>query len=419
MKYDFELDTESNNSLSLIIKQLKSNSTVLEFGPANGRLTRYMKEALNCQVYLVELDEEAGKEALNYGVDLVIGDIETYKWKDRYKETRFDHIIFADVLEHLRNPLDVLKEAKEFLKEDGSILLSVPNLSHNSVLIDLLNNKFEYNYIGLLDDTHIHFFTKSSLDKMIQAAGLFISKEMATYAKVGTTEIKNNTYDVKGIKPSYWNKRPQGQIYQYVYEVSPVQVDKICQIKEDRDDYWFQLYYLKGSEWSENNSITQIIDINDENQQIEVQLPEGVKEFRFDPVNTSGIISMFDIYGMKDGERVEASYKASNDRAVYSNTFVFDNADPQIYYEFENIADRVIIQYQINELEISQNMGVQGASKDYEDIIVDLMHANCRLQDEMDTIRAQRDLLQQQRDNLESKWLYKVYRKIRCLLWKN
>ena len=225
MKYNFELDTENSNSLSIIIKQLKMNTTVLEFGPANGRLTKYMKEQLNCDVYLVELEEEAGREALRYGVDLVVGDIEVYEWVERYKGIKFDHIIFADVLEHLRNPLEVMKKVKEFLKDDGTILLSVPNLGHNSILIDLMNNKFKYNPIGLLDNTHIHLFTKTSLDAMISESGLFVSKEMATYAKVGSIEIQNQLDDVAGIKPSYWNDRQCGVIYQFVYEVVKNQVD--------------------------------------------------------------------------------------------------------------------------------------------------------------------------------------------------
>ena len=77
-KYDFDLDMVNTNSLSLIINQIKRGSTVLEFGSANGRMTKYLKEALDCKVYLVEIDEAAGKEALQYGEELVVDDIETY-----------------------------------------------------------------------------------------------------------------------------------------------------------------------------------------------------------------------------------------------------------------------------------------------------------------------------------------------------
>ena len=61
-KYDFDLDMNNTNSLSIMINQIKRGSKVLEFGPANGRMTRYLKEMLDCKVYLVEIDEKAGKE---------------------------------------------------------------------------------------------------------------------------------------------------------------------------------------------------------------------------------------------------------------------------------------------------------------------------------------------------------------------
>ena len=94
MKYNFDLELVNNNSLLLMLEQIKRNSVILEFGPANGRLTKYLKQQLNCDVYLAEIDEEAGKEALQYGKDLVVGDVENMEWFDRYGDLRFDYILF-------------------------------------------------------------------------------------------------------------------------------------------------------------------------------------------------------------------------------------------------------------------------------------------------------------------------------------
>lgn len=218
-KYDFDLDMVNTNSLSLIINQIKRGSTVLEFGPANGRMTKYLKEALDCKIYLVEIDEKAGKEALRYGEDLVVDDIETFSWMKRFETIRFDYITFADVLEHLRDPEEVLIQAKSLLKQDGSILFSVPNLGHNSVLINLLNHEFEYTKVGLLDNTHIHFFTKNSVEHAMNRTGLTVAKRFATYAPVGATEIETTYQAVAGIDESFWKLRPYGDIYQFVYEV--------------------------------------------------------------------------------------------------------------------------------------------------------------------------------------------------------
>jgi len=89
-----------------------------------------------------------------------------------YKSEYFDYIIFGDVLEHLRDPLKVVKYCKTLLKKDGRIISSIPNLMHYSILKDLLiNGEFTYTDTGLLDRTHIHLFTEKEINKMFTEAG--------------------------------------------------------------------------------------------------------------------------------------------------------------------------------------------------------------------------------------------------------
>lgn len=417
MKYDFELDIKGENSLSLIINNLNKDTVILEFGPANGRLTRYLKEKMNCDVYLVEMDEQAGKEALMFGKDLVIGDIESYEWFERYKAIKFDHIIFADVLEHLNNPLKALKLSKQCLKDTGTILISVPNLAHNAVAIDLLNNKFSYTTVGLLDDTHIHFFTKNSLDKMVNDAGLFVSKEMGTTADVGTIEIKNTINDVKGISPFFWNTRQYGNVYQYVYELVTKEIKKVSYIQKQQKKYFFQLYYNKNSEWSEDKTEKQYINADNDIQRIEVRMPEPVNIVRVDPLNANCIIQILHVTG--NGEEKDISYevKKTNASCFFENIYYFDNDDPQIIYCFSKTIDSFVIEYRIIEEDISH--GACNA-----DIYLHMLEMLRNLTAQCDTLEKQKeainnkyrneklraDILQQQRKELEDKRLYKIYK---------
>ena len=80
------------------------------------------------------------------------------EWYDCIEGKRYDYIVILDVLEHLRNPQGVLNKVRECLQINGKILLSVPNLAHNAVLLKLLNDDFPYTELGLLDNTHVHFF---------------------------------------------------------------------------------------------------------------------------------------------------------------------------------------------------------------------------------------------------------------------
>ena len=176
-KYDTPINLNEDNSISLIIEQIKPNTQVLEFGPATGRMTKYLKQVLHCDIYIVEIDSEAFETASKFAEDGILGDIEKYEWLEKYRNKKFDYIIFADVLEHLINPQEVLIKSKELLAEGGTIITSIPNIAHNSIILDLINNKFSYSKTGIMDSTHLRFFTYYSLQQFFDDCNLTIIKE--------------------------------------------------------------------------------------------------------------------------------------------------------------------------------------------------------------------------------------------------
>lgn len=334
-KYDFDLDMVNTNSLSLIINQIRRGSVVLEFGPANGRMTKYLKEALDCKVYLVEIDEQAGKQALRYGEDLVVDDIETYSWLERYETIRFDYITFADVLEHLRDPEQVLIRAKSLLKQDGSILFSVPNLGHNSVLINLMNHEFEYTKVGLLDNTHIHFFTKNSIEHAMNRTGLTVAKRFATYAPVGATEIETKYDAVAGIDESFWRMRPYGDIYQFVYEVrkGPEFVEETENyIKSGAHPYYIQVFMSQGDGFTEDFSRTFPVEDTNGLQTVEFDVPEGVRSIRLDPFNAPCMVEMAEASDVIEGEKKPLRFMEGNAFYRDRDKYIFTTNDPIAVY---------------------------------------------------------------------------------------
>lgn len=209
-KYNFELDINGDNSNSVILRNIKPNSKILEFGCAFGRMTKYLKETLNCQVTIVEKDYESFNIAKQYstnGYNLPVEEFDTTE--------KFDYIIFADVLEHLFDPESALTKAKSYLNGAGSIWISIPNIGHNSVLIDLYQNKFEYRKTGLLDDTHIRFFTRSSLTSMVERCGLSVANKIDLLNTVENTEFGNKYEDVD--IGEFLRLREDGEVYQFVW----------------------------------------------------------------------------------------------------------------------------------------------------------------------------------------------------------
>lgn len=218
-KYNVDLDLDTKNSLSAIIGRIKIGSKVLEFGPSHGRLTRFLQENMQCEVVCVELDADAAQEAAQYATKMIVGDIESLEWQEEIVGEYFDYIIFADVLEHLRNPQKVLVEVQKYFNKTGSILISIPNIAHASILIDLLQDKFIYSNLGLLDNTHIKLFTKTTLDTMIEESGLYKKYETSIKKEPESTEFHNTYEELPENVASYIKNQQHTTSYQFVMEL--------------------------------------------------------------------------------------------------------------------------------------------------------------------------------------------------------
>ncbi len=145
---------------------------VLEVGCGCGTtLSAIRCQYPNAHVYGIELMEHVAAYG-KFMADILVGDIETMEIP--YEKKMFDYIIFADVLEHLRRPEQVLERMKHFLKPDGTILASIPNLMNIEIIINLLKGNFTYRDAGLLDRTHIHLFTLREIQRMLQDTGYVV-----------------------------------------------------------------------------------------------------------------------------------------------------------------------------------------------------------------------------------------------------
>lgn len=349
-KYDFLLDMEFRNSLSVIAKRIKRGARVLEFGPANGRLTKYLKEELGCHVYCVEIDEEAAKQAYLHCDKMVVGDIEEYKWVNEFEGMQFDFILFADVLEHLRYPKNVLLMCKNFLNEDGSILVSLPNIAHNCVIMELLKDRFSYRQIGILDDTHIRFFTYSSFEALLEETGLFKSFEAGLFLEPENTEFEARYDDFsKSVQGFLKNRNSKAEAYQYVYELRSERQKEIEQDFEGKPTVlanFIQLYVDTGDGIKEDESIK--IDFTQQKRVVfELGGYENIARLRFDPLDDAVVLKLnkFEIDDENFLSKISSNGFIGDDGLYY-----FGDKDPQIWVslpqkksisamkvEFENI----------------------------------------------------------------------------------
>lgn len=147
---------------------------IVDVGCGAGRLGEALKARQACEVYGIEPFAPAAAEA-RARLDRVWG-CSVENALDEIHDNTYDCIVLADVLEHLVDPWSVLKRIKEKVVPGGRIVASIPNVQNWKVLSGLLEGRWEYEREGLLDRTHLRFFTQHSIQEMFWTAGLRISE---------------------------------------------------------------------------------------------------------------------------------------------------------------------------------------------------------------------------------------------------
>lgn len=174
-RYDYHFDPDGDSTPARICRLVGHSQRVLELGCAAGAMSIVLAGHYGCQVTALESDSAAIDQARALGVDAHLTDLDAPDWSSWLQATpRFDTILAADVLEHLHQPLRCLKQLRGLLAPEGKLVLSVPNIAHSGVLAALLCDAFPYRDTGLLDRTHVHFFTRHSLVQMLAQAGFAV-----------------------------------------------------------------------------------------------------------------------------------------------------------------------------------------------------------------------------------------------------
>src|SRR4051812_10207208 len=163
-------DATPGSTHNLVVGLVSSGARVLEFGCSSGYMSAVFQRRLGCSVTGIEVCADAADEARAYCERVIVGDAEHLDFEELFGGERFDVIVFADVLEHLKAPGQMLRRVAPFLADDGAIVASVPNVAHGSVRLALLNGEFAYRASGLLDETHIRFFTRDSIRDLFESS---------------------------------------------------------------------------------------------------------------------------------------------------------------------------------------------------------------------------------------------------------
>ena len=222
--YDYSFDLESDRSASRVARLIGKNKTILEVGCGPGSQSKVFHESLGCDVVGIEIDPARAEKARTYCREVHVANLESEDLGAFLKEEKFDVIVCADVLEHLRNPGDLLVELKNFLKPDGYLVTSIPNITHASIVYEMIHGRFEYKTEGLLDSTHIKLFSCVSALSLIEDAGYWIAELQKVYSLPQHTEFKTNliSSEDKLILAAIYSRNPDANTYQFIMKAYPL-----------------------------------------------------------------------------------------------------------------------------------------------------------------------------------------------------
>jgi glycosyltransferase involved in cell wall biosynthesis/precorrin-6B methylase 2 len=176
-RYVFK-NSDPYSSHAQIIRWIEQEKPVqvLEVGPAAGYLSSEMVKR-GCTVTGIEADPKLAELARQHCQEVLVGDIETMNLDGL---GQYDAIVFGDVIEHLRDPKATLKKMAGLLRPSGKILISLPNVANIWVRLNLLFGQFNYSHVGILDESHLRFFTFRTAQNLITASGLDVISSSVT-----------------------------------------------------------------------------------------------------------------------------------------------------------------------------------------------------------------------------------------------
>jgi len=220
-RYAREVDlADLNSSHTQAVLLTPEGSTVLDVGVADGSVARALV-ARSCTVWGVEIEPDAAAEAKGVCEQVVVGDVESLDLESSFDGRRFDVVLLLDVLEHLVDPAATLRRTAATLRPGGHVVVSLPNVTHSAVRLDLLRGRFSYTEAGLLDRTHLRFFDAAGVAQLFADAGMDVVESLRVTVPVDATEID---VDLASLAPEVLAEAMSGtesETYQFVVTAVP------------------------------------------------------------------------------------------------------------------------------------------------------------------------------------------------------
>ena len=220
-RYAHEIDPNGGSAAAVLARMVEPGQRVLELGTGPGTITRILHHK-GCKVTGVEMDPDTLATCAPFCERTLQANLEDPLWWQPLDGEKFEVIICADVLEHLRDPRPLLEKLPVFLMEGGCVLMSLPNASHLTIVASLLGGRFPYQKNGLLDNTHLKFYGREDLDALLRECGFLWQHWHTVQVDPAQAELKQYWNDLEESDQEFLKARcADGMVYQHVVRAFP------------------------------------------------------------------------------------------------------------------------------------------------------------------------------------------------------
>lgn len=293
---------DERTSLSVLASLVHEGATVLDLGCGSGALGQYLLETRQCTSDGLTWSEAEAAHARPHYRRVVVADLETCDLLTTFTPRQYDYIVCADVLEHLRTPEHVLAACHELLKPgNGRLLVSVPNAGYAGLVAELLQGEFRYRDEGLLDRTHLRFFTRRSLARFLGEQRWAVNALDTIRRELPESEFKAQFDQLPPAVARHLLAVPDALTYQFIAVAQPVQ-QAITHDQQGSPSpqeahalFTAQLYVAHGAGYMEDGKQTTAGIMGRQRQTLRFELPEGgapITALRFDPADRPGFVHL-------------------------------------------------------------------------------------------------------------------------------
>ena len=220
-RYAHEIDPNGGSAAAVLASMVEPGQRVLELGTGPGTVTRILHDK-GCKVTGVEMDPDTLATCAPFCERTLQANLEDPLWWQPLEGEKFEVIICADVLEHLRDPRPLLEKLPVFLRDGGCVLMSLPNASHLTIVASLLGGRFPYQKNGLLDNTHLKFYGREDLDALLRECGFLWQHWHTVQVDPAQAELKQYWNDLEASDQEFLKARcADGMVYQHVVRAFP------------------------------------------------------------------------------------------------------------------------------------------------------------------------------------------------------